>query len=354
MMKVFQLFFLTLLGFSVVAQTPAKKESSAADKRHYRQAKREYLAFEKEHGGFVQTNNVRMHYLTWGNPKNSPLIWAHGSLTHSYELMEVAQQITAAGYYLIAIDQYGHGKTPFPVHETSLYHAADDIRVLMDTLKLKQAVIGGFSRGGFIAAAFYQSYPDRVRALVLEDGGSVAFNTYYHRMPEALLTEKILDSKLPLALDQLYNGNFATEQEAYESLYDPSAAGNQFEILSIVNKSSDHWITYQGLMPFFGMKDEKQFRSLITKPNSLDLYAGSITMVQPQIIFRNLAVPVLILDPVHVNDPMPFEKENIALAKKFPRLITRIEFQDVEHNVHHARPKEFCTAIIEFLNSIVQ
>lgn len=354
MMKLVYLFCLLLMEMPVWAQISSKPSVAASIEMQYQQAKKEYAAFEKEHGGTVQTANVRMHYLTWGNPKNTPFIWAHGSLTHSYELLDLAQTIADAGYYLIAIDQYGHGKTPFPTHETSLYHAADDIKVLLDSLKIEQAVIGGFSRGGFIAAAFYQSYPDRVKALVLEDGGSVAFNTFYHRMPDTLLNKKMTDSKLPAALDQLYNGTYATALDAYKSLYDPSAGGTQFEILSIVKPEGDKWITYKGLMPFFGMKDEEQFRKLILKPNSLDLYGASITMVQPKIIFRNLKVPMLILDPVSANDPMPFEKENSALAQQFPALVKRIAYADVEHNIHYAQPKQFCKDVIAFLDSIVK
>lgn len=352
-MKIIKLLpgvLLALISSPVIAQTTAESNI----KVHYQQAKKEYQAFEHEHGRYVQTSNVRMHYLTWGDPKNIPVIWAHGSLTSGYEVMNIAKKITDAGYYLIAIDYYGHGKTPIPDKEVSLYHTADDILVLMDSLKINKAVIGGFSRGGYIAAAFYQSYPDRVQALVLEDGGSVAFNTFNHSMSDEDLDKKISGSTLPKEAEQLYNGSYNSEMEAYQSLYDPSAGGSQFEILATVKQKNGKWITYAGLSSFLGMGDEDQYRNLILKPNRLPLYGASITMVQPKIIFRNLKVPVLILDPVSANDPMPFKKDNIALADRFPKLITRIEYQGIEHNIHYAQPEKFSKDVIRFLNSVSQ
>lgn len=343
---------LVLLSLPVIAQTTLKTSGSSDIKTHFQQAKKEYLAFEREHGRYVQTPSVRMHYLTWGDPKNTCVIWAHGSLTSSYEVMNIAKRITDAGYYLIAIDYYGHGKTPIPDKEVSLYHTADDIMVLMDSLKIKKAVIGGFSRGGYIAAAFYQSYPERVKALILEDGGSVAFNTFNHRMTNTDLDKKIKAGVLSKEADQLYNGTYNSEIEAYQSLYDPSLGGSQFEILSTVKLQNDKWVTYAGLSNFFGMGDEDQYRSLILKPNNLPLYAASITMVQPKIIFRDLKVPLLIFDPVSTNDPMPFEKDNIALANQFPKLITRIEYKDIEHNIHYAEPEKFSNDVIRFLNAV--
>jgi pimeloyl-ACP methyl ester carboxylesterase len=46
---------------------------------------------------------------------------------------------------------------------------ADDLRALLDHLSVQQAVLAGFSMGGYITFAFYRKYRDRVKALVLAD-----------------------------------------------------------------------------------------------------------------------------------------------------------------------------------------
>lgn len=318
----------------------------------YTQASSSYREFERKHGGYVRTDNVLMHYLCWGNPKDVPLIWSHGSFSHSYELAGLAKLLTDGGYYLIAVDYYGHGQTPIPEKEVSLYNSADDIRVLMDSLKIDQAIIGGFSRGGYIAAAFYQSYPERVKALILEDGGSVAFNTFNHQMSEEALLIKIKSMVPEQGVNSIYEASFDSPVAAYESLYDKSAGGNQFELLNMIKRKGNQWVTYAGLSDFFYMKDDQQFKNLVLKPNNSPLYGASITMIQPKIIFRNLRIPLLILDPVSDHDPMPFEKDNIALANQFPQLITRVEFAGVEHNIHYEKPVQFSQELLKFLNIV--
>jgi pimeloyl-ACP methyl ester carboxylesterase len=44
---------------------------------------------------------------------------------------------------------------------------AADLRALLDSLNVKQAVIGGLSMGGYVALAFIAQYPDRVKGLIL-------------------------------------------------------------------------------------------------------------------------------------------------------------------------------------------
>lgn len=340
-------FLLLRLNFISYGQVP-----KAVILQQFKKDQLAYGEFEKLHGHYVKTANVLMHYLTWGDPKNTPLIWSHGSLMNAYELAPVAKALTNAGYYLIAIDYYGHGKTPIPEKDVSLYHTADDIRVLMDSLNIKKAVVGGFSRGGYIASAFYQTYHDRVSALILEDGGSVAFNNHYHRMSASELEKKAETMNLSPAIDSLYNKEYASAFAAYESLYDQQTGGSQFEIMALLKPAGNKWITYKGLMGYFGMANDKDFKNLVLRPEITSSYAASITYIAPKVIFRNLSVPVLIFDPVSNNDPMPFKEQNIELTEAHPGLITRKEYDGIEHNIHYAKPQQFANDVIAFLNKV--
>jgi hypothetical protein len=125
----------------------AEKATPVMDKTKARelfdQAKTNYEAYELEHGGWIQTKNVRMHYLQWKNPTGTPLVWANGTFSTAYEMAPVAEQLVKAGYRIIAIDYYGHGQTPIPKHDVSIYHVADDMAALLDSLGIDKAVIGG-------------------------------------------------------------------------------------------------------------------------------------------------------------------------------------------------------------------
>ena len=77
-----------------------------------------------------------------------------------------------------------------------------------------------------------------------------------------------------------------------------------------------------------------------------------MALIEPKIIFRNLCVPVLILDPICEQDIFPFEEQNRALQKQHPGLINHILYENTPHNIHFAHPQKFTADLIQFLSII--
>jgi len=318
-------------------------------KPKYDSAKIEFKRFEKTHRSFIQTKNTKMYYLSWGNPQHTPLIWAHGSFTNSYELLGLAEDLVKQGYYVIAIDYYGHGLTKIPPHEVSLYHVADDINTLMEAKKIKKAVIGGWSRGGFIATAFYDAYPDKVLGLVLEDGGSVSTNTHYHQLEDPVLRQQVQN----IFKDRVTYAKFDTEYEAYKTYYDYSSGGTQFELLAwLTADDQGKWSIGNGLEKLFHMANEAQFIDNILRPTQSTLFGESMAIIEPKIVYRNLQVPMLILDPTSEHDLFPYEVENRKLQKQHPRLITHKIYEHTGHNIHYEKPALFVEDLGAFLKIV--
>lgn len=347
--------FLIFTWMFFIADLKAQNSEVKVDlkdiKKLYKEAKIEFGQYEKQHGNFIQTKNVRLHYFTWGKPSGVPLIWLHGSLLNAFEISPIADNLVKAGYYVIAIDYYGHGLTPIPNHEVSLYHVADDIKFLMDKLKINKAIIGGFSRGGYISSAFYDAYPNHVLGLILADGGSVSSNTHYHQMDTSAVKNqfKYLDDKTNFPWDSTYTSEF----DAYKSLYDSSEKGNQFKNLILIKKNKlGKYGIYEGLNNLFHMNSSWNFLDLIYRPTKAPLFAESMVMMEPKIIYRNLNVPVLILDPVSEKDSFPFEKENENLQKQHPSLIEHRIYLNTEHNILYTHPVEFTADAIRFLKKV--
>jgi pimeloyl-ACP methyl ester carboxylesterase len=69
-----------------------------------------------------------------------------------------------AGYRVVRCDFRGHGQSPAP---TEPFNAADDVRVLLDSLGIGRAAIIGSSYGGRVAQEIAARWPERVSALVL-------------------------------------------------------------------------------------------------------------------------------------------------------------------------------------------
>jgi pimeloyl-ACP methyl ester carboxylesterase len=347
MKNIYFLIFLQFFIFKSYSQDSSNQDPNI--RRRYDSAQIEFNNYEKVHGHFIQTKNIKMHYLEWGNPKDTPLIWIHGSFTNGYELSDLAKGIVEKGYHLIAVDYYGHGLTKIPKREVSLYHVADDIKNLMDAKKIKRAVIGGWSRGGIIATAFYDSYPESVLGLILEDGGSVSTNRHYHKMSDVHLNERVKEIFKNKASYSKYESQF----EAYKAFYDYSEGGTQFKLLAWIVKDDDGlWSIGPGVEDLFNMKNEAQFLDNILRPTKATLFGESMSIIEPKIVYRNLNVPMLILDPVSDNDIFPYEKENQELVKQHPELIIHKTYTNTGHNIHYEKPKEFAEDLGEFLKKI--
>ncbi|WP_293913194.1 MULTISPECIES: alpha/beta fold hydrolase [unclassified Sphingobacterium] len=340
-----------LLIIALLCVHLAATAQKQASMNSFSQAEQLYTTYEAEHGNYIQTPNVRLHYLSWGNSKHPAVVWLHGSLTNAYELMSIAPHLADAGYFVIAIDYYGHGQTPIPAHEVSLYHAADDVHFLLDKLNISKAYIGGFSRGAYIATAFYDSYPSSVRGLILEEGGTVAFNSYFHKLNDTALDSLIQKQTAISPQNNPYLQEFESQQAAFDFLKDSTDQSSQFELLSWISKNKQgKWIIYKDLEPFLGLSTAEDFKNTVLRPSKSPMFARSITSIDPLIIYRNLHIPILLMEAYSEADPLPFDEENRIFTKQFKPWVTHKRYPDIEHNIHFEQPELFTKDIIEFLN----
>jgi lipase len=99
-----------------------------------------------------------------------PIICLHG-ITAQHRAFNAVARYLEASRGPVGVDLRGRGDSDKPESGYSLEaHAADVVRVL-DHLDLRNAVLAGHSMGGFVALKTALMFPDRVRALILLDGG---------------------------------------------------------------------------------------------------------------------------------------------------------------------------------------
>ncbi len=99
-------------------------------------------------------------------------------LIHAFPFDRTLWRTQIAGlsqiYRVIAPDLRGFGQSS----ETdgaavSMDQYAADLKSLLDSVNVKQAVIGGISMGGYVALSFYAQYADRVKGLILANTRAV-------------------------------------------------------------------------------------------------------------------------------------------------------------------------------------
>lgn len=131
----FTAFVLFALPISAFAQ---QKASSARE---------EFIEVEK---------NVRLHVTDWGTGKTVVLIhgWPLSDAMYEYQY----QELVGKGYRVVGITLRGFGKSDKPYGQYDYDVFADDIKVVLDKLKIQNATLGGFSMGGAIAIHYVAKY----------------------------------------------------------------------------------------------------------------------------------------------------------------------------------------------------
>lgn len=329
-----------------VADTSAEYDKKV--RALYEQAFELYEKIELEYRT-VQVSGISMAYLDFGSKDGVPLIWAHGSNWTGYEILNVKDGLLDAGYRVIAIDYRGHGKTQITDFETSLYDVADDIAGLLDHLHISAAIIGGWSKGGFIATAFYDEYPERTLGLLLEDGGSWSIQKMEDERPYS--EEEHMARRKRVEKHQ--NTEYSTRFDMFRSqvgtsvdLYSVEMAANYLSHQLL--KENGKWGYHVDSKLIHGDLSGVEKRL----PSRLPLMQWNQQAVIPGIIFRNLDVPIHILDPVIDNDTIPVSHQNKALKNQHPELIEHDIYDNTGHAVHLTRPDRFVKSAKALLTKV--
>ena len=69
-------------------------------------------------------------------------------------------------FRVVTMDQRWHGRG-IQSPEFSLHDCADDVAALIETLELRQVIVGGYSMGSIIAQRVWRQHADRIEGLVL-------------------------------------------------------------------------------------------------------------------------------------------------------------------------------------------
>ncbi|WP_165903719.1 alpha/beta fold hydrolase [Hymenobacter gummosus] len=113
-------------------------------------------------GHHISVNGVKLYYETYG--QGAALLLLHGN---GEDIRSFANQIEAlaAHYQVIAVDTRGHGQSGDEKRAYTYDLFADDMRALLDTLRLPAAHVVGWSDGGNTGLSLATRYPTRVLSL---------------------------------------------------------------------------------------------------------------------------------------------------------------------------------------------
>jgi len=120
---------------------------------------------------FITVNNLRLHYLDWGNASKPPFLMLHGIAREAHQFDHLAPGF-AHDYHVIAIDMRGHGDSAWSPEAAYLVEDhVKDLEVFVSQLNLKNLTLLGNSTGGRVVQVYAGLHPDLVTRLIAEDVG---------------------------------------------------------------------------------------------------------------------------------------------------------------------------------------
>jgi pimeloyl-ACP methyl ester carboxylesterase len=126
----------------------------------------------------VTVDDAQLAVHEWGERGGIPIVFWHalGPDASGAELADVAAILAGAGFYVMAVDGPGFGKSPLmPARRYRLESLVSLLHDLIDVLEVDRPVVMGHSWGGAIGVRYAAAHPHDVRALVLLDSGHIDY-----------------------------------------------------------------------------------------------------------------------------------------------------------------------------------
>lgn len=115
--------------------------------------------------------NTTISYTDQG--KGTAVVLLHGFLENQTMWHNIVPELSKKNR-VITIDLLGHGNTECLGYVHTMEDQADMVCHILHELKVRKSVFIGHSMGGYIALAFAELYPDRIKGLVLLNSTSRA------------------------------------------------------------------------------------------------------------------------------------------------------------------------------------
>jgi pimeloyl-ACP methyl ester carboxylesterase len=122
----------------------------------------------------LDAGELNIGYGEAGPADGTPVILLHGWPYDIHSYTDAAALLAARGYYVIVPYLRGYGTTrflsPSTFRNAQQTRVALDIIALMDALKIKRAIVGGFDWGARTADIMAALWPERVKGIVSVSG----------------------------------------------------------------------------------------------------------------------------------------------------------------------------------------
>ncbi len=125
------------------------------------------------HSEYVQLGPYRIHYLVVGEGR--PLVLVHGLGGRGEEWGPLMAGLAKQHFRVYAPDLLGYGRSDKPDVDYSIETEVRILEQFLDSQKLEQPDLGGWSMGGWIVLQFAVEHPERARRVMVFDSAGIPF-----------------------------------------------------------------------------------------------------------------------------------------------------------------------------------
>jgi len=121
----------------------------------------------RQEGLVTSHDGAKIYYLREGKRGGIPLVFCDGVGCDQY-IWKYLREYSKEDYDLIFWNYRGHGSSPNPrsYEDLTIENCAEDLKAILDHLKIDKAVLLGHSMGVQVLLEFYHRYPQRAWALI--------------------------------------------------------------------------------------------------------------------------------------------------------------------------------------------
>ncbi len=264
--------------------------------------------------GFAEINGAKIYYEVAG--EGQALLMVHAGIANK-SMWDDQFDFFAQHYKVVRYDMRGFGQSPALADD---YQRHEDIRALLDFLKIDHAYLMGCSMGGGACMNFALEYPDRADALIMVGSGPGGF-AYPEWSPSPL------DEEMEAAFEK---GDLERVNEVAMKIFVDGKGRTPEQVNPALRKK-----VYD--MNMIALRNEK----LMGKDMPLEVSAAKR--------IAQLNLPVLIvmgdLDEDYIYRAADFMATNIPGARK-------IVMHGTAHLPNMEFPKEFNRDVQEFLDNL--
>ena len=149
-------------------------------------------------------DGINQAYVEFGNPSAPTLVLLHGYTDTSRAWTPILPYL-AKHYHVVAFDLRGHGNTSAPPCCYTFQDMAYDIKLGMDNLGIKKALVVGHSLGTFVAQMLAEMWPEKVSDVVLI---STSSNSFSVTAPDTWLGKGVASLTDPIDLNSQFMKDF--------------------------------------------------------------------------------------------------------------------------------------------------